>query len=99
MNSFRKRYARSGRTGPKRGSSGSTTVKASNHDGWDWPYILYVGRVWLRYTDAETWALTPRQFKSQLDVHEDVTRQMYGASGDSQPASQPLGFIDQIKGW
>lgn len=38
-------------------------------DGWDWPYIMYVGRVWLGYTSEEVWRLTPRQFKAQLDVH------------------------------
>jgi len=75
-----------------------------NRDGWDWPYILYVGRVWLRYTEREVWSLTPRQFDTQIHVHEDVTRQMYGtnnnkgSNGQSKP-SPPIGYIDQIKGW
>lgn len=71
-----------------------------NHDGWDWPYIIYVGRVWLCYTDKEIWSLTPRQLKAQISVHEDVTRQMYGGAPNGRASSrQPLGFIDQIKGW
>lgn len=73
-----------------------------NRDGWDWPYIIYVGRVWLEYTDKETWALTPRQFASQLSVHEDVLKQMHGGSGKGKPnvgKSTQLGFIDQIPGW
>lgn len=72
-----------------------------NQDGWDWPYILYVGRVWLGYTDKEIWALTPRQFSAQLAVHEDITNRMHGQS--PAPAKQakaaPTGFIDQIPGW
>ena len=72
-----------------------------NHsDGWDWPYIIYVGRVWLHYTEEEIWRLTPRQFKTQINVHENVTRQMYGGNSNNVPmAAQPLGYIDQIKGW
>ena len=69
-----------------------------NQDGWDWPYIIYIGRVWLKYTDKETWALTPRQFASQLSVHEEITKTMYGKK-PSSGASSPVGFIDQIPGW
>ena len=72
-----------------------------NQDGWDWPYILYVGRKWLGYTDAQIWRLTPRQFSSQLSVHEDITKRMYGGSSDT-PASAPrqgMSYIDQIPGW
>lgn len=75
-----------------------------NRDGWDWPYILYVGRVWLEYTDREVWALTPRQFSAQVAVHEDILKQMHGSSGKSKNKpnvgkSTQLGFIDQIPGW
>lgn len=68
-----------------------------NQDGWDWPYILYVGRVWLGYSDKETWALTPRQFAAQLSVHEDVTKRMHGQKPAGKPAA--TGYIDQIPGW
>ena len=71
-------------------------MASSSQDGWDWPYILYVGRKWLGYTDEQLWQLTPKQFASQVSVHENVTKQMYGA-GD-KPAA-PTGFIDQIPGW
>lgn len=80
-------------------------MSSPNRDGWDWPYLIYIGRVWLCYTDEEFWRLTPRQLKTQIDVHEDITRQMYGSGGSSgsgngrQMSRQPLGFIDQIKGW
>lgn len=68
----------------------------SNQDGWDWPYILYVGRVWLHYTDEQIWKLTPRQFYTQLNVHNDVRKRMYGTGSSS---SEHAGFIDQIPGW
>lgn len=69
-----------------------------NRDGWDWPYILYAGRVWLRYTDKETWALTPRQFAAQMAAHEDVLKRTHG----QQPSvgnPPTVGYIDQIPGW
>jgi len=66
-----------------------------NIDGWDWPYILYVGRVWLRYTDKEIWQLTPRQFKAQLDVHIDIQKKL----NNPKQNNVPFGYIDQLKGW
>jgi hypothetical protein len=71
-----------------------------SQDGWDWPYILYVGRKWLGYTDDQLWSLTPRQFDSQLKVHLDVTKKMHGGTGSSPlPNVGDAGFIDQIPGW
>ena len=71
-----------------------------NQDGWDWPYILYVGRVWLGYTEKEIWALTPRQFSAQLAVHEDITKRMYGERPAGKKTSvASTGYIDQIPGW
>jgi hypothetical protein len=72
-----------------------------SQDGWDWPYILYVGRKWLGYTDDQIWSLTPRQFDSQLKVHQDVSKRLYGGGSTSTPlpALGGAGFIDQIPGW
>jgi hypothetical protein len=64
-------------------------------DDWDWPYILYIGRVWLRYTEKEIWQLTPRQFKAQLEVHADIQRRLNGA----KTQMEQTGYIDQLKGW
>ena len=69
-----------------------------NHDGWDWPYILYVGRVWLEYSEEEVWALTPRQFAAQLAVHKEIMEQMHGTNSNAGKA-KPTGYIDQIPGW
>lgn len=42
--------------------------------------------------------MTPRKFKSQLDVHYDVQKRMH--SGKSQVNStDQIGYIDQIPGW
>lgn len=78
--------------------SGGTAASPSQDDGWDWPYILYVGRVWLCYSEADIWKLTPRQFVAQMHVHEDITSKMHGVSS-GRKAAQPTGFIDQIPGW
>lgn len=62
--------------------------------------MLYVGRVWLEYSDKEFWSLTPRQFASQLSVHEDIVSKMHGQKprvGKSKPTD--IGYIDQIPGW
>ena len=67
-------------------------------DDWDWPFILYVGRVWLHYTDEETMGMTPRKFKSQLDVHYDVQKRMHGGKSQGNSTDQ-VGYIDQIPGW
>jgi len=66
-------------------------------DNWDWPYILYVGRAWLQYTEKEVWSLTPRKFKSQLEVHQRIQQQMWGKQ--KQSTSSGMGYIDQIPGW
>jgi hypothetical protein len=42
--------------------------------------------------------LTPRKFKSQLDVHLDVQQRMHGAQSQSNSTAQ-MGYIDQIPGW
>ena len=81
--------------------SDDATASTSKDDGWDWPYIVYIGRVWLCYTEAELWQLTPRKFMSQLSVHEDITATMHGTTSKNgrSAARQPTGFIDQIPGW
>jgi len=55
----------------------------------------------LHYTEEEIWQLTPRKFKSQLDVHEDIQRKMNGASKKNKKQTAPAqaGYIDQLSGW
>ena len=42
--------------------------------------------------------MTPRKFKSQLNVHYDVQKRMYG-SGTEGSSTTNAGYIDQIPGW
>lgn len=42
--------------------------------------------------------MTPRRFKSQLDVHYDIQRRMHGDKSNTNSTSQ-IGYIDQIPGW
>ena len=81
------------------GPAGNGINQKSNpsQDGWDWPYILYIGRVWLRYTDEQVWRLTPRQFDAQLKVHQKIQEAKYGTA--KEDPAKPTGFIDQIPGW
>ncbi len=52
--------------------------------------------------------MTPRKFKSQLDVHQDVQQQMNGGSSsrDAKAMQKAIkkqqvqsGYIDQIPNW
>jgi hypothetical protein len=52
----------------------------------------------LHYTDEETMGMTPRKFKSQLDVHYDVQKRMHGGKSQGNSTDQ-VGYIDQIPGW
>jgi len=52
----------------------------------------------LHYTDEEIMNMTPRKFKSQLDVHYDVQKRMYGGKAQVNSTDQ-IGYIDQIPGW
>jgi len=58
--------------------------------------MLYVGRVWLHYTDTEIWALTPRQFYSQLKVRQEYVKSQ-GSLKTSENAE--TGYIDEVPGW
>lgn len=42
--------------------------------------------------------MTPRKFKSQLDVHYDVQQRMHVEKSQRNYADQ-VGYIDQIPGW
>ena len=70
-------------------------------DDWDWPFILYAGRVWLHYTDEQVWNLTPRFLQSQLKVHNYLQEAKYGKVKQDTRSNNALqnGYIDQIPGW
>lgn len=42
---------------------------SSYDDGWDWPFLLYVGLTKLNLTERRFWQIPPVKFKALLDVH------------------------------
>ena len=48
--------------------------------------------------DEEIMRMTPRKFKSQLDVHHDVQQRLHGGKLQGNSTDQ-VGYIDQIPGW
>lgn len=75
-----------------------------NQDGWDWPFILYAGTVWLNRTEYEVWNMTPRKLFALLTVHYDIERlknRSEKQKGLPWRTQNPSGttFIDNIKGW
>lgn len=67
-------------------------------DGWDWPFIIYAGTVWLRRTEEEIWKMTPRKLQALLLVHYDIKRQENGKESQ-RDKQETVGFIDTIPGW
>lgn len=57
--------------------------------------MIYIARVWLRYTEQEFWKLTARQFFAQYAVHIKLR----DASQSDKNTAPEYGFIDQIPGW
>ena len=56
----------------------------------------------LGYKDAEVWQLTPRFLFSQLVVHNDVQKAIYGGTqSENTKASNKgqIGYIDNMPGW
>jgi hypothetical protein len=57
--------------------------------------------------EEEIWGMTPRKFKSQLDVHKDIQQQMNGISSsrDAKAMQKSMkkqvqsGYIDQVPNW
>lgn len=71
-------------------------------DGWDWPWLLYIGThsSWLGRTEKEFWQFTPRKFFALLQVHVQMEQMKHGMdSKKGSPAPASTGFIDQIPGW
>ena len=68
-------------------------------DDWDWPFIIYVGTVWLNRTEEEVWKLTPRKLQALLNVHYEIKRQQFGGKGSNPINNAVNGFIDTIPGW
>lgn len=65
-------------------------------DGWNWPWLLYIGRRHLRLSEEEFWSMTPRKFSALAGAHAEYLKLMTVGSPEQQTKT---GYIDQIPGW
>lgn len=64
-------------------------------DEWDWPFIIYAGRVWLRYTEQELWNMRPVTLFAMLKVHYFIEN---AKAGNKKEEENDLVYVDQIPG-
>lgn len=63
-------------------------------DGWNWPWLLYMGKKHLNMTEEEFWRTTPRKFHALILAHAETI------SGERKKEEKSsLGFIDQVENW
>lgn len=69
-------------------------------DGWDWPWLLYIGThsTWLGRSEKEFWMMSPRKFFALLKVHVEMMESKQGGKAGKKD-EVPFGYIDQIPGW
>ncbi len=60
-------------------------------DGWNWPYLLYIGTVLLRRTEAQFWKMTPRTLLALVEVHIELN-----SSEGSRQKRVRQGYIDEV---
>lgn len=63
-------------------------------DGWDWPYLYYMGTVILSMTDAEFWTCSPRRLAVLTRIHAEVNN----PDGDKKQDIGPkkVRYIDEV---
>jgi hypothetical protein len=73
----------------------------TNDDGWDWPWILFIGRKELQMTEEEIWESTPAKFFALLECALEYNRVKAGVKNKQQTTKKVVkeGFIDKISGW
>ena len=64
-------------------------------DGWDWPFLLYIGTVILRRSEKVFWRMTPRKLNALTRAHAE----MKGASKKSAQQGDTAGFQDAVPGY
>lgn len=76
-------------------------------DGWNWPWLLFLSRELLHFTEEEFWSCTPKKLYALIEQAQEFNKQKYGDGGDSsasggraRSSGQPKeGYIDQLPGW
>jgi uncharacterized phage protein (TIGR02216 family) len=65
-------------------------------DGWNWPWLLFLGMRELRISEEAFWNMTPCKYYTLLDC---AIKLHGGDKVDKTQSEIPEGYIDQIKGW
>lgn len=61
-------------------------------DGWDWPFLLYVGLAILHVPEKYFWRITPRKFQALVRSHATVN----SSEGGKHSGKQKEGHIDDV---
>jgi uncharacterized phage protein (TIGR02216 family) len=65
-------------------------------DGWDWPFLLYVGTITLRRPEKAFWRMTPRKLNALSRAHAA----MHSSGKEKEEAEQNTGgFQDAVPGF
>ena len=67
--------------------------QSSYDDGWDWPWLLYLGIKQLKLSEETFWAMSPRKFYALLECELTVR------DHKKNDESIENGYIDNIPGW
>ena len=69
-------------------------------DGWDWPWLYYVGTVLLRMTEDSFWRCAPRKLAALTAVHVEINDPNKERNPDEQIQTRAptirRGYIDQV---
>lgn len=64
-------------------------------DGWDWPYLYYMGTVILHQSENEFWRGTPRKLHALAKVHTEANNPD-AAQGEAPKTKKKVMYIDQV---
>lgn len=66
-------------------------------DGWNWPWIIFIGYKELGLKEEEVLNCTPKKFYALLECALEFNKMKYSsASGKSAHSKVKDGYIDQI---
>lgn len=76
-------------------------------DGWNWPWLLFISRELIHFSEEEFWNCTPKKLYALIEQAQEFNRQKYGTDDSSStPRKQAKskghvseGYIDQLPGW
>lgn len=68
-----------------------------NVDGWDWPWLYFLGTYVFRLSEERFWRLTPRQLFTLTSEYEKYhgDKDSGSSSSSNKNSNQPV-YIDQL---